>query len=160
MPDWITSGLKDGIAAFFPSAALLLALTWLLRTYIAQKLKTDAALYKLRFESEEKRRFEEFKVELEHKTDREIEKLKSALTIEAYREQMRIKSLQEKQASVIRKLYSYAAVISSLMQSGIRGKEGSMFSGITEHFKRISEAHKQLNAYYSAHRYIKQPTLP
>lgn len=152
MPDWLITGLKDGITAFFPTAALAAAFVWLLKIFVAHALKFDADLYKANREHEDKMRLSEFQIQIKYKADTEMERLRQSLEVDAYREQVRIKNLHDRQAAIISRLYDYTWKLSTLVKNFITLRTLFSMTAIEHQDKDIHTAYDQLSQYYARYR--------
>lgn len=104
--------MLDTIIWIFAPTALSAAIVWLLRSWISERLRYS-------IENEYKIKLEAYKNELSINSNKEIENLKTRLSILASEHAVRYAKLQEKRAEVITETYAQIVFLRRLLEKYI-----------------------------------------
>jgi hypothetical protein len=127
------------------SAASTGIIIWLFREWISERLKGA-------IKNEYDQKLETHKAELKARSDVEIERLRSQLSIAAVEHQIRFSGLHEKRAEVIATTYSLLQEVYGSLGSYVDMIQ--LEGGLTREQRRkaAAEAHKLFSDYYIKHR--------
>jgi hypothetical protein len=126
------------------SATICAALVWLSREWISERLKGA-------IKNEYDQKLETHKAELKARSDVEIERLRSQLSIAAAEHQIRFSGLHEKRADVVETIYALLQRLHSTLGSYVSIIEFSGTPSRDERRKEAIDAHKAFTDYYQNH---------